>query len=152
MACLLPLVAEERAAGNGVDLGLRLSGGVGAEHGKVHAGVEVRCAHHGLVARRHARDDVALEDVIEHAGLPAQLAGQRSSPLRVGVVADPRAVLGRREAPRRPASVDAAADDPDSPGVLARELLRRHCSHGPRPKRGDSLRVHHRAHGAALGI
>ena len=51
-ARLLPLVAEEPAARERLELDLGLAVGVGAEHGQVLAGAQVGAEDHRLVARR----------------------------------------------------------------------------------------------------
>ena len=74
-------------------------------------------------------------------------ASQPSSPasapggLGVGVEADARAVLGGRQAARRPGAVQAAADDADAAGVLARELLGGEGRDGARAQGGDGADV-----------
>ena len=70
------LIVRHEAARHGLRLGLRLARAVGAEHVEVDARAQVRGVHDRLVARRHARDDVAGERVLACAGLPAKLAGK----------------------------------------------------------------------------
>ena len=147
---LRPLVAEEAAAVDRVELRLGLARPVGAEQVQVDARLEVGGEYHRLVAGRDAGDDVARERVLARAGLPAQLAGQRAGRLRVNVEAEARPELGRRQAARGPGAVEAAADDPDRAGVLARQLLCGDGGHRPGPQRGDRAHVHERERLARL--
>jgi hypothetical protein len=144
VARLRPLVAEEAAAVDCVELRLRLAGAVGAQHVQVDAGPQVIRADDRLVPRRDAGDHVARERVLARAGLPPQLARQRTGGLGVEVEADARPELGRRQAARRPGAVEAAADHADRARVLARKLLRRDGGHRSGPKRGDRAHVDQR--------
>src|SRR5262249_51644063 len=110
VARLSPLVAEELAARDRVDLHLGLARAVGAEHVEVHAGSKTVLGDARLGPGCDAGDDVGAEGVVAAAGLPAELAGQCAGRVRIGVEADARAELRGRQAARGPAAVDAAAD------------------------------------------
>ena len=71
---LRPLVAEQRAGGDGADRRLRLAGAVGAEHVEVLAGVQVAGVDDDLGAGRDAADDLGVERLLAGPDGPAQLA------------------------------------------------------------------------------
>ena len=113
-ARLLPLVAEEAAALDRLQLDLLLAVGVGAEHGEVLARAQV-----GLARITGSSPGVTVTTTSWAAASPGRRPASRARrpapPPDLGphVGADAGSVAGGRQAARRPGAVHAAADDPD---------------------------------------
>src|SRR5262249_24593617 len=109
-ARLLPLVAEEAAAPDRLELDLLLAVGVGAEHRDVLAGAQIACQDPGSVPGRPGAPDLRGGSPAATPAPPAELTRERLSRLGTHVGTDTRAVACGREAASRPGAVHSGAD------------------------------------------
>ena len=149
---LLPLVAEEPAAGDRRRRHLGLAVAVGPEH--------ARGAGRARGRRRRRPGSSPGVTVTTTSQASASARGPASQPSSAAsasaasgasVGADARAVAGGGEAAGRPGAVDAAADDADaSRASVAGQRLRRDRGRGAGPQRGDRGAVEDREQLAGL--
>src|SRR5215207_1786150 len=149
---LLPLIAEEPAALDRLELDLLLAMRVRAKHRDVLARPKVARQDHRLVARGDRDDNVLRGGLGTIPDAPAELRRQALGDLGADVGAGAGPVADRGEAAGRPGAVHPAADDPDRARALGRQRFGGDRGRGAGPERGDRGALDHRQLLSRLGV